>query len=80
MLERVWKNRNILPLLVGLQTGTPFWKSIWRFLRKLEIDLPENHYTTLENIPKICPPMPQGHMFHHVHSSLICDSHKLEIT
>jgi hypothetical protein len=27
--------------LVGLQTGT-LWKSIWKFLRKLEIDLPED--------------------------------------
>jgi hypothetical protein len=39
----------------------PLWKSIWRFLRKLEIDLLENPviYTTLGHIPKRCP-IPKG--------------------
>ena len=61
MLERVWKNRNILPLLVGLQTGTPFWKSIWRFLRKLEIDIPEDPAIPLLGIyPKDVPPCHRG--------------------
>jgi hypothetical protein len=36
MLERMWRKRNTPPLLVK-----PLWKSIWRVLRKLEIDLPE---------------------------------------
>jgi hypothetical protein len=27
---------------MGLQTGTTLWKSIWMFLRKLEINLPED--------------------------------------
>jgi hypothetical protein len=46
MLARMWRNRNTSPLLVGLQTGNPLvqplWKSIWRFLRKLETDLPKD--------------------------------------
>jgi hypothetical protein len=29
-------------LLVGLQAGTPLWKSDWRFLRKWDIVLPED--------------------------------------
>jgi hypothetical protein len=59
----------------------PLWISICRFLRKLEIDLPEDTgYTTLGNIPKRCPTMPQEHMFHYVHGDLICDSQKLETT
>jgi hypothetical protein len=32
------------------------------------------------NIPKICPTMTQGHMFHNVHSGLTFDSQKLETT
>jgi hypothetical protein len=36
--------------------------------------------TTLGNILKRYPTTPQGHMFHYVHSSLICDSQKLETT
>ena len=35
----------------------PLWKSIWRFLRKLEIDLPEDPAITLLGIyPKDVPP------------------------
>ena len=57
----------------------PLWKSIWRFLRKLEIDLPEDPaITTLRNMPKSCPTMPQRHEFYHVHSRLVCESLKLE--
>ena len=33
MLERVWRKGNPLTLLVGMQT-------VWRFLKKLEIELP----------------------------------------
>jgi hypothetical protein len=42
MLERMWRKRNTPPLLVELKLVQPLWKSIWRFLRKLEIDLPED--------------------------------------
>jgi hypothetical protein len=51
----------------------PLWKLIWGFLRKLEIDL----YHSLE-YTKRCPH--RGTVFHYVHSSLICDSPKLETT
>ena len=40
MLEWMWRNRNPLALLVGMQTGQPLWKTVWRFLKKLKIDLP----------------------------------------
>ena len=42
MLARMWRKRNTPPLLVGLQACTPLWKSVWRFLRKLDIILPED--------------------------------------
>jgi hypothetical protein len=81
MLERMWRMRNTPALLVGLKVEQPLWRSIWRFLRKLEIDLPEDpSIFTFGNIPKGCPTMPQGHLFHYVHSSLICDSQQLETT
>jgi hypothetical protein len=38
----MWRKRNSSPLLVGLQAGTTIWKSIWQFLRKLDILLPED--------------------------------------
>ena len=40
MLERVWRKGNPLTLLVGMQTSTALWKTVWRFLKKLEIELP----------------------------------------
>ena len=40
MLERVWKKGNPLTLLVGMQLVQPLWRTVWRFLKKLEIELP----------------------------------------
>ena len=40
MLERVWRKGNPLTLLVGMQTSTALWKTVWRFLKKLAIELP----------------------------------------
>ena len=39
MLERVWRKGNPLTLLVGMQTSTAT-STVWRFLKKLEIELP----------------------------------------
>jgi hypothetical protein len=56
-LERMWRKRNTLPLMVGMQTGTSLWKLIWRFLRKLEIGLPEDPAIPhLGGYPKGTPP------------------------
>ena len=40
MLERVWRKGNPLTLLVGIQTNTAKRRTVWRFLKKLEIELP----------------------------------------
>ena len=40
MLERVWRKGNPLTLLVGVQTSTATMETLWRFLKKLEIELP----------------------------------------
>ena len=39
MLERVWRKGNPLTLLVGCKLVQPLWRTVWRFLKKLEIDL-----------------------------------------
>ena len=39
-LERVWRKGNPLTLLVGMQTSTATMENQWRFLKKLEIELP----------------------------------------
>ena len=40
MLEKVWRKGNPLTLLVGMQTSQPLWRTVWRFLKKMEIELP----------------------------------------
>ena len=40
MLERVWRKGNFLTLLVECKLVQPLWRTVWRFLKKLEIELP----------------------------------------
>ena len=40
MLERVYRKWNPLTLLVGMQTSTATWRTVWQFLKQLEIELP----------------------------------------
>ena len=40
MLERVWRKGNPLKLLVGCKLVQPLWRRMWRFLKKLKINLP----------------------------------------
>ena len=40
MLERMWRNGNPLALLVGIKLVQLLQKTVWRFLKKLKIDLP----------------------------------------
>jgi hypothetical protein len=56
MLARMWRKRNTPPLLVGLQACT-LWKSVWWFLRKLNIVLLEDPAILLLGIyPEDVPP------------------------
>jgi hypothetical protein len=61
MLERMWRKRNTLPLLVALQTGTSTLRVDLEVLQKFG-----NRYTlkpsyiTIGNIPKTCPPYHRG--------------------
>ena len=40
MLERVWRKGKPLTLLVECKLVQPLWRTVWRFLKKLEIELP----------------------------------------
>ena len=42
MLKRVWRKWNPLTLLVGMQTSTATMENMWRFLKKLETELPND--------------------------------------
>ena len=81
MLERMWKKRNIPPLLVGLQSGTT--------TLEINLEVPQKtvnrstwrlHYTTLGHTPKRCHTIPQWHKYLYVHGGFICDIQKLETT
>ena len=50
MLERLWTNGNPLALLVGMQTGAITLETVWRFLKKLKIELPYDPAITLLGI------------------------------
>jgi hypothetical protein len=42
MLARMWRKRNTPPLLGGCKLVQQLWKSVWQFLRKFNIVLPED--------------------------------------
>ena len=42
MLEKVRRKVNSLTLLVGIKTVQPLWRTVWRFLKRLEIELPND--------------------------------------
>ena len=40
MLERGWRKGSLLTLLMGMQTSSATMEKMWRFLKKLKIELP----------------------------------------
>ena len=50
MLDSTWRKGNPLTLLVGMQTYSPLWRTVWRFLKKLEKELPYDPVTPLLGI------------------------------
>jgi hypothetical protein len=55
MLVRMLQNRNHYTLLVECKLAQPLWKTIWRFLKKLEIELPYDPVILFLGIyPKEC--------------------------
>ena len=80
-MARMWRKRNTLPLLVGVQNCITTLEINLVTTQKIgssSISTPS--YTTLGQIPKKCSTIPQGHVFHYVYSSFICNSQKLETT
>ena len=76
MLAKMWRERNIPLLLVGLQTGTTTLEINLVIPQKIE----KSSNTILGYIPKRYSNMPQRRVFHHVHNDLVCDSQKIETT
>ena len=41
-MERTQRKGNPLTLLVECKLAQPLWRTVWRFLKKMEIELPYN--------------------------------------
>ena len=81
MLKRMWSKGNTPPLLVGVQTCTATLEISMAVSQKIGNQptlRPSN--TTLEQIPKGCALIPQGHLLSCVHSGTIRNSQHLETT
>ena len=50
MLERVWRKENTLAWLFRCKLIQPLWKTVWKFLKKLEIKPPYDPATALLGI------------------------------
>ena len=76
MLVRMWRNGDPLALLVGMKLVQPLWKTVWRFLKKLKIDLPYDPAVALLGIyPRVYRSADaQGHLYPNVYSSTLNNS------
>ena len=52
MSARMWRKRNPLTLLVGMQTGEATLETVWGLLKKIKIELPYDPASTLGIYPK----------------------------
>ena len=68
MLARMRRKGNPPTLLVGMQAGAPLWKTAWRFLKKLKIELPYNLAIALLGIYPIGTNVGEHLPHPHVHS------------
>ena len=47
MLARMWRKGNPCTLLVKCKLVQPLWKTMWRFLKKLKLEIPYDPAITL---------------------------------
>ena len=79
MLERVWRKGNRLAHWWECKLIQPLWRTLWRFLKKLKIELPYDPAIPLLSIyPEKM--LIQRYMHPSVHSSTIYNSKDMEAT
>ena len=80
MLARMWRKGNPHTLWWGWKLVQPLWKTVWRFLKKLKIELPYDPAIPLLGIdPKELKAEIRTDTYN-VHSSIIHNSQKVEAT
>ena len=81
MLERMQRKGNPPTLLVGLQIGATTVKAVWRFLKKLKIEIPFDPGIPLLGIyPKKTRSLIQRHMHPYAYNSTIYNSQDIGAT
>jgi hypothetical protein len=74
MLVRMWEKGTLTSCWWECKLVQLPSKAVWRFLKKLEVDLPYNSVTPLLGIYlKECEPRYQSHLHAHVYHSTIHD-------
>ena len=75
MAERVWSKENP-PILLGYKLLQALWKTVWRFLRKLKIELLYNLVIPLLDIylDEII-----NHRYPYIHSNNVHSNQNMEI-
>ena len=69
MLTNIWRRGNPHTMLVGMQAGEELWKTLWRFLKKLKIEL---HYDLEISLQGIYTKETNTH--YHKEISVLCSS------
>ena len=78
MLERMWSKGNTHPLMMGMETCSTTLESVWQFLRKLGINIPQDPAIPVLEYTQKCSIILQNHLYNSVQSSIICNSQNLE--
>ena len=81
MLTKMWQKENPCTLLVGMYTGAVTGKSVWKFLKKLKIELLYDPAILLLYISKQQQPTkPKRYRYPNVHRSIIYNCQGVEET
>ena len=80
MLERVWRKETLLHCWWECKLVEPLWKTVWSFLRKLNIELPYHPTIPLLGIYLEKTSLEKRHMHPYVCCSTIHYSQDMETT
>ena len=81
MLERVWRKGNPHTLLAECTLVQTLWKTVWRLLKTLKIELPYDPQIPLLGIyPKKQKTNSKRYMHPNVHSGIIYSCQDMEAT
>ena len=79
MLERMWRKGNPVHFLWECKLLRPLWKTVWRFLKKVRLELSYDPAILLLGVyPKNTKTLIRKDMYPYVHCSIIHNSQDME--